>query len=253
MAEPVKPYDDPRSKTRKEPATNPIDEPEKKPINEVGKKPYSSALRTAQARATRRAIVDAAARLFVERGYGATTVDAIADEAGVSRKTVFTSVGGKAEALRLAIDWAIVGDDEPVALIDRPQIKAAEQEPDARRLLSLFAELVHGIGERIARLNNAVNAAAGLDTELRALAEAGRAQRLHGTRAVAQALTDRDALKPDLTTAEAADILWLFNDPAVYHRLVLEQHWPANRYETWLADTLTSLLIAPDYQPGGAS
>src|SRR5437667_10340968 len=89
------------------------------------KKPYNSALRAAQARATRRAIVDAAARLFTERGYGATTIDAIAEAAGVSRKTVFTSVGGKTEALKLAIDWAIAGDDEPVPIPERPHVKAA--------------------------------------------------------------------------------------------------------------------------------
>ncbi len=86
---------------------------------EAVKKSYNSPLRVEQARATRRAIVAAAARLFVERGYGPTTVDAIAETAGVSRKTVFTSVGGKAEALKLAIDWAIVGDDEPVSLQQR--------------------------------------------------------------------------------------------------------------------------------------
>jgi AcrR family transcriptional regulator len=80
-----------------------------------------STLRAAQARATRRAIVDAAARLFTERGFGATTIDAIAEAAGVSRKTVFTSVGGKTEALKLAIDWAIAGDDEPVPILERPQ------------------------------------------------------------------------------------------------------------------------------------
>src|SRR5215470_12926937 len=104
-------------------------------MNQPVKKPYSSALRAAQARATRRAIVAAAARLFGERGYGATTVDAIAETAGVSRKTVFTSVGGKAQALKLAIDWAMVGDDEPVPLLDRPHVRAGMAEPDARRML----------------------------------------------------------------------------------------------------------------------
>src|SRR5947207_10184876 len=93
------------------------------------KKPYKSTLREAQAKATRRAIVDAAARLFVERGYGATTVDAIAAAAGVSRKTVFTSVGGKLDALKLARDWAIVGDDEQIPLMARPQVKQAQAEP----------------------------------------------------------------------------------------------------------------------------
>src|SRR6516162_4037958 len=95
----------------------------------VKKKPYNSSLRAAQARATRRAIVDAAARLFTERGYGVTTVDAIAEAAGVSRKTVFTSVGGKTEALKLAMDWAIVGDDEPVPMLERPHIRVMQREP----------------------------------------------------------------------------------------------------------------------------
>src|SRR6516165_12727101 len=117
------------------------------------KKPYRSALREAQARATRRAIVDAAARLFIQRGYGATTVDAIAEAAGVSRKTVFTSVGGKTEALKLAIDWAIVGDDEPVPMLERPHIKAMQDEPDARQILTGYARNACEVAERIAPLN----------------------------------------------------------------------------------------------------
>jgi AcrR family transcriptional regulator len=213
------------------------------------KKPYTSALRAAQARATRRAIVDAAARLFVERGYGATTVDAIADAAGVSRKTVFTSVGGKVVALKLAIDWAVVGDDEPVPMLERPHVTAAQQEPDARRILADYARTVREVSSRIAPLNSVVQAAAGLDADIRELAEQGRAQRLSGMRVLAQLVADRDALKPDLTALEAADVLWLFNDPAVYHRLVIEQRWSPGRYEQWLASAFISLLIPTGYRP----
>ena len=83
---------------------------------------YSSTLRADQARQTRRRIVDAAAELFAEYGYARTTIDAIATAAGVSRKTVFDSVGGKAQLMKLAYDFAIVGDDEPVPLADRPEI-----------------------------------------------------------------------------------------------------------------------------------
>ena len=131
----------------------------------VKKKPYNSSLRAAQARATRRTIVDAAARLFIEHGYGATTVDAIALAAGVSRKTVFTSVGGKTEALKLAIDWAIVGDDEPVPMLERPHVKLMHEEPDARRILTAYARQVREVGARIAPLHEVVRAAAGLDDE----------------------------------------------------------------------------------------
>jgi AcrR family transcriptional regulator len=213
------------------------------------KKPYTSTLRAAQARATRRAIVDAAARLFTERGYGATTVEAIAAAAGVSRKTVFTSVGGKTEALKLALDWAIAGDDEPVPMLERPHIKAMQNEPDARRILASYARHVRQTAARTAPLHQVVQAAAGLDADIRALAENGRAQRIRGMRAIAQILTDRGALKPGLSSAEAADILWLLNDPGVYHRLVIEQKWDPGRYQNWLADALTSLLIPPSYQP----
>ena len=214
------------------------------------KKPYTSTLRAAQARATRRAIVDAAARLFTERGYGATTIDAIAEAAGVSRKTVFTSVGGKTEALKLAIDWAIAGDDEPVPILERPHVKAALQhEPDARRILVRYAHDVRQASARTAPLHQVVQSAAGLDADIRALAEDGRAQRIRGMRAIAQALADRGALKPDLTPSEAADILWLLIDPSVYHRLVIEQKWTPGRYQDWLADALISLLIPASYQP----
>jgi AcrR family transcriptional regulator len=213
------------------------------------KKPYNSALRAAQARATRRAIVDAATGLFTDRGYGATTVDAIAEAAGVSRKTVFTSVGGKAEALRLAIDWAIAGDDEPVALPELLHVQNVRREPDARLILAGYARGVREVSDRIARLNAVVQAAAGLDADIRALAEESRAQRLRGTRMLARALTDRDALRPGLTGAEAADILWLLSDPAVYHRLVIEQGWDADRYQAWLAETFVSLLVPDNYQP----
>jgi AcrR family transcriptional regulator len=213
------------------------------------KKPYHSALRAAQAGATRRTIVDAAARLFTEHGYGATTVDAIAEAAGVSRKTVFTSVGGKTEALKLAWDWAIAGDDEPVPMLERPHIKVMQQEPDARRILTDYARMVREVGARTAPLHEVVRAAAGLDEEIRALAQEAGTQRIRGMRVLAQQLANRGALKPGLTPAEAADVLWLLNDPGVYHRLVIEQHWDPDRYQDWLADSLISLLIPASYQP----
>src|SRR5215467_2980980 len=213
------------------------------------KKPYRSTLREAQARATRRAIVDAAARLFIQHGYGATTVDAIAEAAGVSRKTVFTSVGGKTEALKLALDWALVGDDEPVPMLERPHVKALQDEPDARQILAGHAQHVRRVAARTASLYAVIQAAAGLDADVRALAEDGRAQRIRGMRVMAQHLADRGALKPELTPAEAADVLWLLIDPSIYHRLVIEQHWDPDRYQDWLADALISLLIPAAYQP----
>ena len=93
------------------------------------KRSYQSALRGAHAQSTRAAVIAAAGRLFTEQGYAATSIDEIAAAAGVSRATVFTSVGGKATLLKTALDVAIVGDDEPVPLPERPRSKAIRAEP----------------------------------------------------------------------------------------------------------------------------
>jgi AcrR family transcriptional regulator len=220
-------------------------------MSEPVKRHYASTLRAEQARATRRAIVDAAARLYVGRGYGATTVDAIADEAGVSRKTVFTSVGGKVEALKLAIDWALVGDDEPVPMLERPEIVQQRLEPDARKVLRAYAATQHRVATRVAPLIKVAEAAAGTDPALRALVEQLAAQRRFGMGVLAGQLAERGALGGHLTVDEAADVLWLFNDPLTYHRLVLERGWPPARYEQWIGDTLIAVLVRPEYTPAG--
>lgn len=213
------------------------------------KRPYTSGLRASQAQSTRRAIVAAAAALFIERGYGATSVEAIAEAGGVSRKTVFTSVGGKLQTLKLALDWAITGDDAPIPVLERPHVQAALQEPDARRILRDFATNVVEVMSRTAPLARVLESAAGLDADLRALSDDLRAQRQHGMSFLAAVLDERSALRSDLTVTEAADLLWLLNDSAPYHRLVVEQGWTPVRYESWLADALVALLLAPDYAP----
>src|SRR5437660_827440 len=124
---------------------------------------YQSTLRGMQARSTRETVIAAAARLFTERGYAATSIEEIAAAAGVSRATVFTSVGGKAKLLKTALDVAIVGDDEPVALPDRPRSKAIRAEPDPRKYLALYAELVTEMDGRMAAIHEAARGAAGLD------------------------------------------------------------------------------------------
>src|SRR5580700_10201311 len=114
------------------------------------RKRYASQVRDEQARRTRRAIVTAAHDLFLAQGYAATTIDGIADAAHVSRRTVFNSVGGKPALLKLALDWAFVGDDEPVALADRPAVKAIVAETDPRKALMLWVQTANEIAARIA-------------------------------------------------------------------------------------------------------
>ena len=151
-------------------------------MTDVGKRVYRSDLREGQARATRRQIVDAASKLFAERGYAAATIDAVAQEAGVSRKTVFTSVGGKVEVMRLAYDWAITGDDEPVSMGSRPEVLALEQEPDSARVLERWAAMLSHQMARVAPMHAALRSAADVDPQAHELFEKVQDQRLAGMR-----------------------------------------------------------------------
>ena len=206
------------------------------------KRDYRSDLRAAQAQETRRSVVAAAAELFVAHGYGATTVDAIASAAGVSRKTVFTAVGGKADLLKLALDWAITGDDAPIALADRPEVSALLGGDDPGELLDRWAQVLIGVDKRVAALHEALNVAADADPGARTVREQSDRERLAGARQVVARLRALGALPAGLAAGEAADIAWLLADPALYTRLVRRRGWSGARFERWLTATLRAQL-----------
>ncbi|TMD86927.1 MAG: TetR/AcrR family transcriptional regulator [Chloroflexi bacterium] len=206
------------------------------------KRPYQSTLRGAQAQSTREAVIDASARLFVEKGYAATSIEEIAAAAGVSRATVFTSVGGKAKLLKTALDVAIVGDDAPIALPDRPRSKSIRAEPDPRKYLALYAELVTEIDARLAGIHEAVRGAAGVDPDARTLWESHLAQHRQGAANVISDLTRKGGIRKDLDPESAADIVWLLG-PGVYHMLVNRRGWSPERFQAWLTETFISQLL----------
>ncbi|MEV3905708.1 TetR family transcriptional regulator [Mycobacterium sp. NPDC050551] len=207
------------------------------------KRGYHSEVRAAQARETRRAVVAAADRLFVERGYGATTVDAVAAAAAVSRKTVFTAVGGKLDLLRTAIEWAVAGDDLPVAVADRAGLRDVLNHSDPRALLWGCAQVSTQINGRVAALSLVLDGAAGADPEARALADEGHAHRLEDARTVVDRLRTLGALTGRLPPEEAVDVVWLAIDPGLYDRLVRIRGWAPARFESRLADSLVAALL----------
>lgn len=214
-------------------------------MEETVKRAYRSRLRQTQARATRWAIIQAAARLFCEQGYSTTSIDGIATAAGVSRATVFTSVGGKPLLLKLAYDVAIVGDDEPVALPERPRSRAIRAEPHPRRYLALYAELVTEMGARLAPISEAFRGAAAADRQVRAMWQEEQQQRARGAANVAQDVMRRGPLREGLDVSTAADLVWVLNDPGLYFALVHQSGWAPARFQAWLADTLQRQLL-PD-------
>jgi AcrR family transcriptional regulator len=208
------------------------------------KRDYRSELRAAQAQQTRRSIVAAATRLFVGAGYGATTIDAVADAAGVSRKTVFTAVGGKLDLLKLALDWAVAGDDQAVALSDRAAIRRWMDQADPRQVLDGLAGMLAEIGARVGALYCALEVAAGIDPAARELAEELQRRRLDDARKVVGPLREMKALTTDITYQEAVDLVWLAMDPALFDRLVRVRRWSTSRFKQWLASTLCRQLLA---------
>ena len=207
------------------------------------KRAYRSPLRASQAKTTRRIILDAAAQLFVKHGYVATSIDAIAAAAGVGRATVFTAVGGKPVLLKAAYDIAIVGDEQPVALVERPRSRQIRQEPDVRRYLDLYGELAAEISGRVAPINEVVRGAAGADSEARALYERLQGERLVGAKHIVGDVQAKGGLRPGLGAAEAVDIVWALIEPSLYLRLVQHRGWSPTRYGSWLAETLKAQLL----------
>lgn len=207
------------------------------------RRPYRSTLREEQARATRRAIVEAGAALFVERGFAGTTVDAIAERAGVSRKTVFTSVGGKVAVLKDAFDWALAGDDEPVPLGDRPAVKDFLTETDPATAVEKWARVMTEIAGRLALLHPVLVAAADVDPGAAELNEVSERNRLNGARAFVRRLREIGGLREGVSVKRGTGMAALLMDPLGYRRLVLGDGWSEKEYAAWVARTAAASLL----------
>ena len=204
---------------------------------------YRSPRRDAQAKATRLAIIEAAGRMFVERGYAATSIEAIAEAAGVGRATVFTSVGGKAALLKAAYDVALVGDDEPVALPERPWAQHVRDGATQHERVGRYAEMVTMIDGRYAPIYEAFRGAATADPEVRELWQEIRDERRTGATNVVRMIRELGRLRRGLTGEVAADLVWVLNDPGLYHQLVIERGWSPSRFASWLASTMQAQLL----------
>ncbi len=207
------------------------------------KRRYQSPLRKAQAQSTRLTIIEAAARLFIEQGYVGTSMDDIATAAGVGRATVFTSVGGKATILKAAYDIAIVGDDEPIPLPQRPWAIAVRSEPDPLKMVNAYAEMITQVSGRVARIYEVMHGAAGADPEARSLWDAMRKERRGGAAGFVGFVVARDALRADVDRKRAGDVVWALIDPGLYHLLVHEMAWAPAQFQSWLAETLRAQLL----------
>lgn len=210
------------------------------------KRPYHSPLREESARRTRAQIRVAAARLFVQQGYTATTIRQVAQVSGVAERTVYAAYPGKFELFHDVLDVATAGDELPVPVADRPEFLAALEERDGRRAIEMFAGYGAALLDRAAALILTMTESAGADEDMRRLSEGAARVNATNFATFAQALVDHGALRPGLGAAEAADVLFALGSPHVHQLLRRDRGWTTQRYRAWLEDTLDRTLLRAD-------
>jgi AcrR family transcriptional regulator len=207
-------------------------------------RPYDNSSRAAHAAVNRASVIEAAARLLVDHGYSATTMARVARAAGVSVETVYKAFKNKPELVRQVLGAAVAGDDEAVALIERPGMQAALHAATGDKILTAFATFSTDLMIRIGPLLASVLVAgrAG-EAEIREISEVAGRQRLADYTRIIEAVAAAGDLDPRLEVSRAADAMWSIGSPEVYFQLTADRGWTETEYRTWLTRTLQATLL----------
>jgi AcrR family transcriptional regulator len=214
------------------------------------KRRYDSSRRRAQAAATRRDILVAAQRLFDQRGFTATTMDAIAAEAGVALKTVYVGFDTKSGLLQSLWNHLLRAGRDEVPVAEQEWYREMVHEPDPERQLRLVARNARVVKLRIAGVLEVIRSAAPTDPDIGALWGRIQSEFLANQRVIAESLDQKNALRPGLDVDSATDILWTLNISNLWHLLVVERGWTPERFEQWLGDLACSQLLVRDGADG---
>ena len=190
----------------------------------------------------RETILEAARALFLEQGYPVTTMEQIAERAGVSRPTVYT-VGQKAQLFQLARDRAIAGDYERTPMSERPDHMAFTTATDAESSVRGYARESAVLLRRLTPMHARLREAAAVDDELARLWSVAEDERLAGARIVAEVVSAQGPLRRGLDRERAAELVWTLNAPEHYERLVLVRGWTHEEFVSWHAETLVHALL----------
>jgi AcrR family transcriptional regulator len=208
-----------------------------------GTRRYSSAVRNEQAARTRAAILDAASDLFLERGYARTTMQDIAELAGVARDTVHAVFGSKARVLTALIDARLVPDGSVANVTQRPDAQAVKDEVDQRRQIELFATFITAISTELRPVFEILRTASAVEPEMGRVFEEMDRFRMQNMQNYAKWIAARGPLR--VTTRRAGEIIWTLASPDVARMLCDELGWTQAQHAQWLSDTLTRTLL-PD-------
>jgi AcrR family transcriptional regulator len=204
---------------------------------------YRSPRREAHARQTRARIIAAAARRFLVHGYSATTMRAVAADAGVALPTVELAFRTKARLLKAVIDVAIAGDGEHTAMLDRQWAAQAESTADPAGFLEAFSRQLTTSAGRAAGLTAVALESAPVDQDIAAIAVQLKSQRQVMAAWLVDGLLVRTAMRDGTSRGEAVDIVWMLMDPVIFCRLTEDRHWSPDQFRRWFTDAVTRLLL----------
>jgi AcrR family transcriptional regulator len=206
-------------------------------------RPYKSLVRAEQAAQTRRRILKAAGELFAERGYVATTIGALAAQAGVAVDTVYAVFGTKRAVLSALVDLRVTGsrDESDVLATDGP--RDVQSLTDQRQMVAGFATDIVERVERVRPVDDVMRSAAAIDPEVAELRARMQENRLEKLTTFTEWLAASGPLRDGMHVDEAATIIWTLTSPEVNRMLRDVRGWSVPRYEQWLSETLTRLLL----------
>ena len=205
------------------------------------KRTYDATRRRAQAHETRRTVLRAAHDLFVEQGYGRTTIAQVAERAGVSSETIYAAFKNKATLLHRTWDVTIGGDDEEVVFHERPEVMAMRAEPDLAVRFMMHARLATRTARRMTPFVRSVRGAAASEASAAEMVTEMDRQRLTGLTVMAREAAATGQLK--VTEEECRDLVWATTDGHLWHQLVIERGWSDDQYADWLGRMWINLLM----------
>jgi len=207
------------------------------------RRPYNSPRRQQQAAATRQTILEAAERLFLQDGYPATTMDAIAAEAGVSLKTAYLPFSTKSGLLRALWDLRLKKDDADAPVVQHEWFREVMEEPDPARKLQLNARNSAAAKTRIGGLFRVIRGAAEIDADCSELWRLIQSDFHANQQVIVESIHRGGGLRRGLSVATGTDILWTLNHPDAWMLLAGQRGWSPHAYEAWLAQTSCAQLL----------
>ena len=205
-------------------------------------RPYDATSRRESAARNRAAVLAACRELLFRDGYHRMTVRSVADQAGMSTETVYKAFGGKPGLMKALWDVTLAGDDQPVPIADRPQMRDVQSAGDLAEKLRLWTAFVSGANQRLAPLYGLLAQAGPEVTQMLATTQQ---ERLTGVRALVTHLADWGLLAAGRDPATAADACWALTGPRLFLDLTTDRGWQPGQYQDWLIRMLTANLLTP--------